>query len=439
MVLGLALFNWDNKAGSILEVKYPEELEISPNLTNKIYMAHALREDYTSQELVEIDFNNQIILSLCDKSKVADIGYEILFIIFEEREKVKTYRLKSQLINFSKNLFQKSEVERKQHFLDSVGIFFEKETAKKILITGRAASGKTSIKKIIFEGTDPKELLYHPLEPTRGISPSVYSWLDIKLGVFDSSGQELSDILEDPDERDHILAFANTDIIIYLFDYPKWVSNSQLILEDIKRILEIINDKTCPIKLILFIHKIDLIGKDIREKKLKEIIDLIRSKKFELPIYHTSIFPNLIYTLYNAFYDILSGFSKEHTLIKKVLDSFLIDLPKTLVFVTNQKDSIIVQTMSKDFNTTIINHTHKLITQLNNTFDDMALNDRIKHLILSSAQNFNLIMIHLNYQKFGLKNLICISETLSSNKLIALNGQIKQKLKDVYYFPKRLT
>lgn len=137
MVLGLALFNWDNKAGSILEVKYPGNFEISPDLTNKIYMAHALKEDYTSQELVEIDFNNQIILSLCDKSKVAEIGYEILFIIFEEREKVKTYRLKSQLINFSQKIFQKSEVERKKHFLDNVGVFFEKETAKKILITGK--------------------------------------------------------------------------------------------------------------------------------------------------------------------------------------------------------------------------------------------------------------------------------------------------------------
>jgi len=438
MVLGIALFNWDNKAGSILEVKYPGNFEISPNLTNKIYMAHALKEDYTSQELVEIDFNNQIILSLCDKSKVADIGYEILFIIFEEREKVKSYRLKSQLINFSKNLFQKSEVERKQHFLDNVGIFFEKETAKKILITGRAASGKTSIKKIVFEGADPKDLLYNPLDPTRGISPSVYSWLDIKLGLFDSSGQELSDLLENPDDRDHILAFEDTDIVIYLFDYLNWVSNSQRILTDIKRILDIIKDKTYSTKVILFIHKVDLIGKDIRENILKEISDSI-IKKFELPIYSTSIFPNLIYTLYNAFYDILSGFSKEHILIKKILDRFLIDHPKTLVFVTNQNDSIIVQTMSKDFNTTIINHSHKLVTQLNNTFEDMALNSQIEHLILSSSQNFNLIMVNLNYQKFNLKNLICISESLSSNKLISLYAQIIQKLKDVYYFAKRLT
>ena len=436
MVLGLALFNWDNKVGSILEVKYPGDFEISPNLTNKIYMSHYLKEDFTSQELVEIDFNNHIILSLCNKSKIADIGYEILFIIFEEREKVKAYRLKSQLVNFSINLFQKSEVERKQHFLDNVGIFFEKETAKKILITGRAASGKTSIKKIVFEGADPKDLLYNSLDPTRGILPSVYSWLDIKLGLFDSSGQELSDLLENPNDRDHILAFENTDIVIYLFDYQNWVLNSQRILTDIRRILEIIKDKS--IEVILFIHKVDLIGKEIREKILKEILDSI-NEKFELPIYYTSILPNLIYSLYNAFYDILSGFSKEHALIKKTLDSSLIDLPKSLVFVTNQNDSIIVQTMSKDFNTTIINHSHKLVTQISKTFEDMALNSQIEHLILSSPQSFNLIMVNLNYQEFDLKNLICISESLSSNKLISLSIQIKQKLKDVYFFTKRQT
>ena len=437
MVLGLALFSWDNKAGSILEVKFPENLEISLNLINKVYMSHAIKEDYSTQELIEIDYDNYIILSFCDKSKVAEFGYEIIFIILEEREKLNVFKLKSQFINFSTHVFEKSKDIRNQYFLDNVGIFFEKVSARKVLLIGRAATGKTSIKKVVFEGFNPKDLLYNPLEPTRGISPAVYSWLDLKLGLFDSSGQELSDLLENPNEMDHILAFENTDIVIYLFDYPNWVSNSLQIIKEIQRILKITKDKTYNFELILFIHKIDLIGNDNRRKILKEITNLIKGK-YELPIYFTSIHPNSIYTLYNAFYDLLSRFSKEHIVIKEILDSFLIDNPKTLIFITNQNDSIIVQTMSKDFSTTIINHSHKLVTQLNKTFEDMALNSRIEHLTLSSSNNFNLIMNNLNYQKYNLKNLICLSETLSLDKLIWLIGQIRLKLKNLYLFNKRI-
>jgi len=438
MVLGLAFFSWDSKVGSILETKYPENLELSPNLTHKIYLTHSLKEEFTGQELIEIDYDNNAILSFCDKSKIAENGYEIVFIILEEKEKVKTYRIKSQLIKFSLELFEKSKEERNQYFFDNVGNFFDKITTKKLLLMGRAATGKTSIKKIVFEGANPKDLLYNPLEPTRGILPSVYSWLDLKLGLFDSSGQELNYLLENPNDSEYLLAFEYTDIIIYLFDYPTWASNSQQIIEDIERISKIIKDKSYSIKLVLFMHKVDLIGEETRRKKLKEITNSIKTM-FNLQIYCTSIYQNLIYTLYNAFYEILSEFSKENVLIKEILDICLIDLSKTMFFLTNQNDSIIVQTMSKDFNTRIINHSHKLVTQLNKTFDDMALNSKIEHLILSSSNSFNLIMNNLNYQKFDLKNLICLSESLSSNKLIWLIGQVRLKLKDLYFFDKRIT
>ena len=437
MVLGLAFFSWDSKVGSILEAKYPENLELSLNLTHKIFLTHSLKEEYTNQEIIEINYDNNVIISFCDKSKVAEKGYEIVFIILEEKEKVKVYQIKSHLIKFSLELFEKSKDERNQYFYDNVGNFFDKITTKKLLLMGRAATGKTSIRKIVFEGANPKDLLYNPLEPTRGISPSVYSWLDLKLGLFDSSGQELNDLLENPDDSECLLAFENTDLIVYLFDYPTWASNSQQIIEDIQRISKIIKNISSDIKLVLFIHKIDLIGKETRRKSLKEITNSIKMK-FNLQIYYTSIYPNLIYTLYNAFYELLSGFSKENVLIKEIIDNCLIDLAKTMVFVTNQSDSIIVQAMSKDFNTKIINHSHKLVTQINKTFDDMALKSKIEHLILSSSNSLNLIMNNLNYHKSGLKNLICVSETLSSNKLIWLIGQIRLNLKNLYYFNKRI-
>ena len=436
MIIGLAFFSWDTKMGATLEMKYPLDLKLTDELINKIYMTHSYEEDFTKDEIIEITYEDQTILSFCDKSKVTDVGYEIFVIILDEKEKINLYTLKAKFIDFSKKALQKTRDDRKKYFMERIGTFFEESSTKKFLLIGRASTGKTSIKKIVFEGYNPKEFLYNPLEPTRGISPSVYSWLDLKLGLFDSSGQELSYLLENENDSDHILAFENTDIIIYLFDYPTWVSNSQQIVDDIQKVRDIMTNKSYSAKVILFIHKIDLIGKESRRKILKEITNEIK-RKFDISIYYTSIYPKLIYSLYNAFYELLSGFSKENIYLKKILDDIIGDFSKTMFFITNLNDNIIVQSMSKDFNTVIINHSHRLITQLNKTFENMAMNDKIEHLILSSS-NFNIIMNSLNYKKFSLKNLICLSETLSANKLIWIIGQIRLKLKNVYYLKKKL-
>ena len=435
MVKGLAFFTWNTKVGAELEVEYPLDLKLSDDLINKIYMTHSYEEDFKRDELIEISYQDQTILSFCDKAKVIEVGYEIVILILDEKEKIDLFKLKSKFIEFSRKLLQNSKDKRNKYFIENINYFFDESTTKKLLVIGRAGTGKTTIKKIVFEGNNPKDLIYNPLEPTRGISPSVHSWLDLKLGLFDSSGQELSYLLENEKDNDHVLAFENTDLIIYIFDYPTWTSNSQQIRDDIQKVSDIISNKSYGAKVIIFIHKIDLIGKDTRKQILKEITHEIK-RKFDLPIYYTSIYPNLIYSLYNAFYELLSGFSKENLFLKKTLDDMIENFSKTMFFITNLNDSIIVQSMSNDFNTIIINHSHKLITQLNKTFENMVTTDKIDHLILSSS-NFNIIMNNLNYQKFSLKNLICLSETLSANKLIWIIGQIRLKLKNIYNLNKK--
>ena len=435
MVKGLAFFSWDTKMGATLELKYPLDLNLTDDLINKIYMTHSYEEEFKKDEIIEVSYKDQLILSFCDKAKVVEVGYEIVIIILDEKEKIDLYKLKSQFIEFSRVLLQKTKSDRKKYFIEKISIFLGESSSKKVLVIGRAGTGKSTIKKIVFEGNDPKDLLLNPLEPTRGIVPSVYSWLDLKLGLFDSSGQELNDLLEGKLDNDQILAFENTDIIIYLFDYPTWNSNSQIIIDDIQQVLAILKDKSYNAKLIIFFHKIDLIKKVSRRNVLDSITNDLK-KKFDIAIYYTSIYPNLIYSLYNAIYELLSNISKETIYLRDVLDTKIREFSKTMFFITNLNDSIIVQSMSKDFNTVIINHSHKLITQLNKTFENMTKNDKIEHLILSSS-NINIIMNSLNYQKFGLKNLICLSETLSVNKLILTIGQIRSKLKNIYYLRKR--
>ena len=435
MVIGIALFSWDQKIGAIIDVKYPEKLDLSVDLINKIYMTFAYSEDFDKDELIETSYKNKEILSYCDKRRVPEVGYEIITLILEEKEKVNIFKIKSQLLEFGKETFKKEKSERNNYFLENKSVFFESNSAKKILLLGRAGTGKTSIKKIIFEGLNPKDLLYNPLEPTRGIAPTVYSWLDLKLGLFDSSGQELSYLLDNENDSEYALAFENTDYVIYLLDYPSWISQSDELINEIKKVQEIVGKNSQSAKLLLFFHKTDLLGKEVDTNDLDEIEAKLK-KQFDLPIYFTSIHPDMIYSLYNAFYEILSSSSAETTKLRKILETEVKFHPKSMVFITNKFNSIVVQAMSSDFNTVIINHSHKLIAQLNQTFEDMTKSGNIDHLILSSYDNLNIIMNNTNLSKFSLKYLICISESITVNKLIWLVGQLRTKLKDHYYLNK---
>ncbi|MHA1376682.1 MAG: ADP-ribosylation factor-like protein [Promethearchaeota archaeon] len=431
MVIGIVLFSWDNKLGSVVDIKYPQGFKVPKDLINKIYMTFAYSEDYNAQELIETSYSNLTILSYCDKTRVPEVGYEIVSLILEEKEAINSYRFKKKLINFGQDIFNSDKSERNKYFEDNIDGFFKSTSAQKILLLGRAGTGKTTIKKIIFEGVDPKELLVNPLDPTRGLSPSVYSWLDLKIGLFDSSGQELEALLNDKDEYD--LAFHNTDAVIYIFDYPTWVGNSEEIISEIQKIQKIIEDDSYSTRIIIFIHKIDLINKENRKDILKEITKVLK-EKLPFSIFYTSIHPEFIFSTYNAFYEILASYSKETFHLKKILDDFIKESSKSMFFITNQNNCIISQSTSKDFNFGNINHSHKLIAQITQTFEDMSNNSKIEHLILLGQNNLNLILNNLNLSQFEIKNLICISESLNANKLLWMVEQIKLKIKNIFYF-----
>ena len=432
MVIGLTLYSWDQREGSILEAKYPDTFEIKDSLMNKIYTTHYYSQDYDKEELIETNYEDQVIFSYCDKSKVKDVGYEIVVLIIHEKDKTNSYNLKKHLLEFSRIVINQPKEKRVAIFLENVKQFFEEPQARKVLLLGRAGTGKTTIRKIIFEGVSPKDLLYNPLAPTRGIVPSIYSWLDINLGLFDSSGQELPFLLQDEDEQK--IAFENTEAVIYLFDFQNWMANPQEIIEEILKIKKIFTNYKEDAPIYPFLHKIDIMKENTRDQDLYEIRNTIQ-ETLDIRLFTTSIYPDLIYSLYNAFYDILSSFSKDSTFIRDIIDEKIKDLSNMMCFITNLNNSIIVQTMTSDFNTNYINHSHKLVAQLNQTFEDMSEN-QIDHVILSSTNDLNLIMINLTLKKFNLKNLVCISESLNANKLILLGGQIRTAINRYLYYNK---
>lgn len=442
----LILLNWKKERGIKIDFTYPESVNLTKDIIDKIYATHTFLQDETkNEEFIEIDYGDQIIMSYFKKSIDPEEEHELFIFLTLAIEKQEYFNLKSKVIFFARNVFNISKEERKDYVINNIEAEFSKETQKKkILILGRANTGKSSIKKVIFEGKDPQKLLDESLAPTRGVSPSIYSWFDLTLGFFDTSGQELDVLLND----DHILttAFKNSNYIIYVFDYIIWNSQQQEIINEINNILRIIKKKSYNTQLILFCHKTDLIKKQkygtkasqqIIDKYFQLQISRIRNKIEEtlnLPLYFTSLYPKLIYNLYTAFCDILGKLSRQSLNIKNLIEGTIINFSKTMGFITNTNHNIVAQVISNDFNFELLNYAHNLTAQLNKTFFDMVENDNINYFLLSSYKGLTIIMKYLNLKELNIMNLICISETLTNDEIVDLAMQCGIHIENIYTY-----
>lgn len=298
---------------------------------------------------------------------------------------------------------------------------------RKITIIGRANTGKTSIKRVFFEGVDSKEIILHTPEPTRGIDTNVYAWLDLEVGLFDTSGQELPFFLENNKEKD--FAFNNANTVIYLMDYPTWTQKSSEIMEEIEKLYNILNDQYLGTQLIIIFHKIDLINQKIKGD-YQIFRDAIRSqlKTPEIRIYFTSIHPELIMTLFNSFSDILSNMSGDSKKIKEIMDMNLKPFSKTISVITDKNDCVLTQSFTQDFDINLIFSIQK---KLNNFIQSMksSLDKEFKiNFVDGGGKVLRIINGNINHICPVLNNLICLSEDFNKDKIIKLFQGIKEEL-----------
>ncbi|HEY0088811.1 MAG TPA: hypothetical protein VGB37_08205 [Candidatus Lokiarchaeia archaeon] len=309
---------------------------------------------------------------------------------------------------------------------------------KKITFIGRAGVGKTSIKQVVFEGKNPKDLIIYPLEPTKGIISSIYSWMDLKVGFFDSSGQELFFLLENEDEKNK--AFEKTNAIIYVFDYLLYTSRSQEIIEEIKKIYNIIKNYQENAIFNIFLHKVDLVSQkfsgnlQIIQKNLINQLDFLS----DLNIYFTSLYPDLIHSTYNAIYDVLSKLSEETLYLKKKFDEILLNFPKTICFITSQNNRILIQSTIYNFDITLINELHKIITNYCQSNIDIAEIFNKIRIIDIGSKLLNILIANLNPLNPSFKYAIFVSEIHNFNKLNELKSRIYNEI-DNYYKNKSIT
>jgi hypothetical protein len=304
--------------------------------------------------------------------------------------------------------------------------FVETKKTKKLCLIGKPSMGKTTIKKVVFEGEDPNELILFPLEATIGLKYSVHEYMDSKVSLIDAPGQSLPIIMED--EQKQILAFGDTSAIIYIFDYPTWISDSQDILDDIRKIYDIKRKQNFDAKIILFLHKIDL----LITKKIGSMLALIRrqiNNQLELPekipIYFTSLHPNLIYTTYNAISDTIGDFSADISNLKEIIKTNIKDLPKTSCFVSNPEDNLIIQYMSNDFDTSTLFYLYEKIYHLSKSTEFSST----KTSIISPGSNIlNMLIEDINSYNPNFKYLILLSERVKQDELIEIINKIKKEL-----------
>ncbi|MHA2399405.1 MAG: GTPase [Promethearchaeota archaeon] len=299
--------------------------------------------------------------------------------------------------------------------------------ATKITLIGKPEMGKTTIKKVIFEGEDPSDLVLFPLEATIKLTYSVYNFLDTKVSLIDAPGQSLSQIFED--EQKQLLAFGDSNAIIYVFDYPTWISDSQDIIDDIRKIAEINKKHQFNAKTILFLHKIDL----IISKKIGSLLSSIRRQiqkqvglVEELPIYFTSLHPNLIYTTYNAISNTISDFKKKTTALKDLLKFLLKDTSKTSCIVTNPDNYLLIQEMSNDFDPNILYYLYEEVHRISTSSeiftprnDSVSLGPKIFNRVIENMRDLN----------SSFKYIMLFSEALENEDMIKILGEIKNNLK----------
>jgi hypothetical protein len=298
--------------------------------------------------------------------------------------------------------------------------------ATKITFIGKPEMGKTTIKKVIFEGEDPSELVLSPLEATIGIKYSVHEFMDSKVSLIDAPGQSLPVILED--EQKQILTFGDTAAIIYIFDYPTWISDSQDIIDDVRKIYEINKKHDFNAKIILFLHKIDL----IIQKKIGTLLSFIRRQVIkqlelpeEIPIYFTSLHPNLIYTTYNAISNTISNFSENTSALKQSIKNRLKESSKTSCFVSNKDNYLVIQEISDDFDANILYYLYEEVYNIGKTPELPTTKTNVVSL---GPKLFNRVIESINNHNSNFKYIVIYSETVEKEDMIKILDDLKKDL-----------
>lgn len=263
----------------------------------------------------------------------------------------------------------------------------------KLVFVGPSAAGKTTIRKVFFEGESSSKLLEYALEPTFGKESLIFSLFEEDIGVFDLAGQENQRWFKSEDKN----IFLNTSVIIIVIDST---SDIKKIINFSQTILKLRKELAPSSKVYLFLHKIDLLDEIEMHILKREINDYIKDLKFT-KVFFTSIKSQYLIQTFSYLIDIIRS-NLDQEISENIIDSeFLNEIIRLLYYlerevVLTEKDIKLKLNISSKIVEDLISH---LLDKKHINYT-IAQNNKIYNLTDKGKEHFEYIT-----KSFNLKNL----------------------------------
>mmetsp|Transcript_5871 Transcript_5871/g.7613 ORF Transcript_5871/g.7613 Transcript_5871/m.7613 type:complete len:453 (-) Transcript_5871:324-1682(-) len=190
---------------------------------------------------------------------------------------------------------------------------------KKVLLMGKAHSGKTSMRSIIFANYLARDTMR--LSPTLDVEHHHVRFLgDLVLNLWDCGGQDA--FYESYFERDRETIFRSVELLIYVFDIESDCPEKDF--DHFSGVLEAIEENSPDARIFVLVHKMDLVAEEEREMILEDRRRLIEESCAGCGVQNFQCFGTSIWdeTLYKAWSEIVTNLIPNIGVLESHLNDF---------------------------------------------------------------------------------------------------------------------
>eukprot|EP01083_Nonionella_stella_P276107 937984_1 len=190
---------------------------------------------------------------------------------------------------------------------------------KKVLLMGKAHSGKTSMRSIIFANYLARDTMR--LSPTLDVEHHHVRFLgDLVLNLWDCGGQDA--FYESYFERDRETIFRSVELLIYVFDIASDCPDKDF--DHFAGVLEAIEENSPDARIFVLVHKMDLVAKEEQDMILEDRRRLIEESCAGCGVHNFKCFGTSIWdeTLYKAWSEIVTNLIPNISVLQSHLDDF---------------------------------------------------------------------------------------------------------------------
>ena len=190
---------------------------------------------------------------------------------------------------------------------------------KKVLLMGKAHSGKTSMRSIIFANYLARDTMR--LSPTLDVEHHHVRFLgDLVLNLWDCGGQDA--FYESYFERDRETIFRSVELLIYVFDIESDCPEKDF--DHFAGVLEAMEENSPDARIFVLVHKMDLVAEEERELILEDRKRLIEESCLSVGVQHFQCFGTSIWdeTLYKAWSEIVTNLIPNIGVLESHLSDF---------------------------------------------------------------------------------------------------------------------